>query len=65
MSYIIPPVGSINSHQNNVTRMDTYKANKMSNNIPPYTPAEEIITVRDLLRRLADGKVTLDMKIKI
>ena len=52
---------------NNMQKMNTYRNNSISNQIPPtkYQPYEEVISVRELLRRLADGKVVLETKVKI
>ena len=51
---------------NNVQIINKYKANTINNTTQPtFVQEPEIITVRDLLRRLADGRVMLDTKIEI
>ena len=66
MSNTIIPITPTHSANNNLQKMSAYKTNNINNQLPPpYKPLEEIITVRELLRRLADGKVVLETKVKI
>ena len=59
MINLTPPI-------NNVQIINRYKSSAINDNPQPiFVQEPEIITVRDLLRRLADGRVTLDTKIEL
>lgn len=51
---------------NGIQIANKYKSNAVTaNTYVNFVPEPEIITVRDLLRRLADGRVSLDTKIEL